>query len=46
MEYDVDINITKLVSGKGLCKEFLSSFDIVEEVALLIENEKLDKDGN
>ena len=46
MEYDVDINITKLVIGKGLYKEFLSSFDIVEEVALLIENEQLAKDGN
>ena len=41
MEYDVDIKITKLVRGKGIYEEFLSSFDIVEEVALLIENEQL-----
>ena len=30
MEYDVDIIITKLVRGKGLCEEFLSSFDTIE----------------
>ena len=46
MEYDVDIKITKLVRGKGIYEELLSSFDIVEEVALLIENEQLAKDGN
>ena len=39
MEYDVDIKITKLAGGKGLYEEFLSSFDILEEVTLLIENE-------
>ena len=46
MEYDVDIKITKLVIGKGICEEFLSSFDIAEEVALLIENEQPSEDGN
>ena len=46
MEYDMDIKITKLVRGKGLCVEFLSSFDIVEEVSLLIENEQLFEDEN
>ena len=46
MEYDMDIKITNLVRGKGLCEEFLSSFDIVEEVALLIENELLAEDAS
>ena len=46
MEYDVDIKITKFVRGKGLCEEFLSSFDIAEEVTLVIENRQSIKDGN
>ena len=32
--------------GKGLCEEFLSSFDIIEEVELLIEREQPTKDGD
>ena len=46
MEYDMDIKITNLVRGKGLYEELLSSFDIVKEVALLIENEQPTKDEN
>ena len=40
MEYDVDIKITKLVRGKGLCEKFLSSPGTVEEVSMLIEDEQ------
>ncbi len=40
MEYDVDIKITKLVKGKGLCEKMLSPPDTVEEVSLLIEDEQ------
>ena len=46
MENDVDIKITKLVRGKGLCEEFLPPFDIEEEVILLIEDEQPIEDGN
>ena len=40
MEYDIDINITKLVRGKGLCEQMDSSFETHEEVSLLIQTEK------
>jgi hypothetical protein len=40
MEYDVDIKITKLVRGKGLCEQLLSPPNTVEETALVIENEQ------
>ncbi len=40
-EYYVDINVTKLVRGKGLCEELLSFFDTIEEVAPLIENKQI-----
>ena len=46
MEYDVDIKITKLVRGKGLYEELLSSFDTTEEVTLIIENEQPAEGGN
>ena len=42
----MDINVTKLVRGKGLYEEFLSSFDIEKEVTLVIENEKPSEEGN
>ena len=40
IEYDVDMKITKLVRGKGLCKWMLLSFEEIEEVALVIEDKK------
>ena len=40
MEYDVDIKITKLVRGKGLCEQLLSPPDTVEEAVLISENEQ------
>ena len=39
MEYDIDIKITKLVRGRGLCEKMVSSFETLEEVSLLIQNE-------
>ena len=39
MEYDMDIKITKLVRGKGLCEQMLSPPDTIEEVSLVIEDE-------
>ena len=30
MEYDININITKLVRGKGLCEKMTSSFETHE----------------
>lgn len=40
MEYDVDIQITKLVRGKGLCKQILSSQESNEEVAMVLVEEQ------
>ena len=40
MEYDVDIKITKLERGKGLCEHMLLSFNVAKEVALVIEDEQ------
>lgn len=36
MEYDVDIQVTKLVRGKGLCKQMVSSHESDEEVSLVL----------
>ena len=36
MEYDVDIQVTKLVRGKGLCKHMVSSHESDEEVSLVL----------
>ena len=46
MEYDVDIKITKLVRGKGLCEDLFSSFETTKEVALVIKNEQPAEDEN
>ena len=46
MEYDVDIKVTKLVRGKRLYEDFISFFDTIEEVALLMENGQPTKDGH
>ena len=40
MEYDVDIQITKLVRGKGLCKQMLSFQESDEEVAMMLTEQK------
>lgn len=36
MEYDVDIKITKLVRGKGLCEKLVSTFETPMEVSLVL----------
>ena len=36
MEYDVDIQITKLVRGRGLCKQMISSQESDEEVDMIL----------
>ena len=41
MEYDIDIKVTKLIRHKELSKQIASSFEIPEEVTLLIKGEKL-----
>ena len=38
MEYDVDIKITNLVRGKGLCEQMVSSLDAHNETALLLQD--------
>ncbi len=40
MEYDVDIQITKLVRGRGLCKEMLSGQDSDEEAAMVLREQQ------
>ena len=40
MEYDVDIQITKLVRGRGLCKHMISSQESDEEVALILTEQQ------
>ncbi|MDF3686162.1 hypothetical protein [Enterobacter hormaechei] len=46
MEYDVDIQITKLVRGRGLCKEMLSDQDSDEEVAMVIAEQQEERNVN
>ena len=41
MECDIDIKITKLVRGKGLCEKMASYFGTCEEFSLLIQGEQL-----
>ena len=36
MEYDVDIQIAKLVRGRGLCKQMLSSQESDEEASMIL----------
>ncbi|MDF3675358.1 hypothetical protein [Enterobacter hormaechei] len=40
MEYDVDIQITKLVRGRELCKQMLSSQDPDEEFAMILTEQQ------
>lgn len=47
MEYDLDIKITKLVRGRGLCEQFNSSFGKELETFLLLkEEEHVDNQGD
>lgn len=46
MEYGIEIRITKLVREKGLCKKMISSYEMSEEAALLIQDEKPTKNEN
>ena len=40
MEYDVDIQITKLVRARGLCKQMISSQESDEEVAMILTKQQ------
>lgn len=41
MEYDVDIKITKLVRGKGLCEQLFSAFETLINVSLVLQEDQL-----
>lgn len=46
MESDIEIKITKLVRGKGLCEQMVSSFETPKEATLLIHNEQPTENEN
>lgn len=40
MEFDLNIKITKLVRGKGLCEQFVSCFKIDPKVYIVLQEEE------
>lgn len=37
MEYDIHIKITKPIRGKSLCKQFVSSFEMLSKATLVLQ---------